>query len=56
MSTNNARSNGKEGEPEKYTFKGPWWRSQRCLVVAEEYDEPCHALSEKNIWLRPPGL
>lgn len=52
MSTNNARWDEVKAMPEKFTFKGPWWRRQRCLVIAEDYDEPCYAVTGKNIWWR----
>jgi putative SOS response-associated peptidase YedK len=40
ISTNNARWDSGKGEPEKYTFKPAWWRAQRCLIPAEDFDEP----------------
>lgn len=49
LSTNNARF-GKT-QPEAWTFKGPWARGQRCLVPAEDYDEPYWGTG-KNIWWR----
>ena len=49
MSTNNARFGA--GEPEKAVFRGPWSRGQRCLVLAEDYDEPYWGTG-KNIWWR----
>lgn len=50
MSTNNARFG--RGQPEAFTFRGPWWRGQRCLVPVEDFDEPCYAVTRKNIWWR----
>lgn len=38
MSTNNARWGSTA--PEAFTFKPAWWRGQRCLVPAEDFDEP----------------
>jgi putative SOS response-associated peptidase YedK len=53
MSTNNARFDPRRGEPEKYSFKGPWLRGQRCLVPAEDYDEPYYPDPDgKSIWWR----
>lgn len=49
MSTNNARWG--KGEPEAWTFKGAWRRGQRCLVPAEDYDEPYWGTG-RNIWWR----
>lgn len=49
MSTNNARWGGRE--PEAWTFKGPWARGQRCLVPADDFDEPYWGTG-KNIWWR----
>lgn len=49
MSTNNARFGN--GQPEAWTFRGPWLRGQRCLVPAEDYDEPFWGMG-KNIWWR----
>lgn len=49
MSTNNARWG--VGEPEAWTFKGAWRRGQRCLIPAEDYDEPYWGTG-KNIWWR----
>lgn len=49
MSTNNARWGGTE--PEAWTFRGAWRRGQRCLVPAEDYDEPYWGTG-KNIWWR----
>lgn len=52
MSTNNARWDALKGKPEKWTFMGPWLRGQRCIVPAEDYDEPCYAVDGKNRWWR----
>lgn len=49
MSTNNARWGN--GEPEAWTFKGAWRRGQRCLIPAEDYDEPYWGTG-RNIWWR----
>lgn len=49
ISTNNARWG--RGEPEAWTFKSPWARGQRCLVPAEDFDEPYWGTG-KNIWWR----
>jgi putative SOS response-associated peptidase YedK len=49
ISTNNARWGN--GEPEAWTFKGAWRRGQRCLIPAEDYDEPYWGTG-KNIWWR----
>lgn len=51
MSTNNARWSPKDAQPEAWTFRGPWSRSQRCLVPAEDYDEPYWGTG-RNIWWR----
>jgi putative SOS response-associated peptidase YedK len=37
MSTNNCR---RETVATAWTFRGPWGRSQRCLIPALDYDEP----------------
>jgi putative SOS response-associated peptidase YedK len=52
MSTNNARWDEKKGMPEKFTFKPAWWAGRRCLIPADDYDEPCYAVTGKNIWWR----
>lgn len=52
LSTNNCRWDAKRGMPEKHSFRGPWLRGQRCLVFAEDYDEPCYAVTSRNIWWR----
>ena len=49
ISTNNARWG--QGQPEAWSFKGPWVRGQRCLVPAEDFDEPYWGTG-KNIWWR----
>ncbi len=36
--TNNARS---EELAEKASYRQPWARSQRCLIPAADFDEPC---------------
>lgn len=53
MSTNNARWNQTRGQPEARSFWGPWERGQRCLVPADDFDEPYwgHGGS-KCIWWR----
>lgn len=40
MSTNNARWDSVRGRPEAWSFLGPWARGQRCIVPAEDFDEP----------------
>lgn len=40
MSTNNARWDTAKGEPEKWSFRGPWLNARRCIVPAEDFDEP----------------
>jgi putative SOS response-associated peptidase YedK len=49
MSTNNARWG--QGKPEKWSFLGPWLRQQRCIVVADDFDEPYWGTG-KNVWWR----
>jgi putative SOS response-associated peptidase YedK len=51
MSTNNARWNPARGQPEARSFWGPWDRGQRCLVPADDFDEPYWGTG-KNIWWR----
>lgn len=46
--TNNARA---EELAEKASYKLPWARSQRCVIPAEWFDEPCWE-SGKNQWWR----
>lgn len=48
ISTNNCRI---ETAPTAPTFKQPWARSQRCLIPAEDYDEPYWGTG-RNIWWR----
>lgn len=53
MSTNNARWNPGRGQPEARSFWGPWDRGQRCLVPAEDFDEPYWGHGgPKCIWWR----
>jgi putative SOS response-associated peptidase YedK len=47
-STNNARAEELE---DKASYKQPWARSQRCLIPAEVFWEPCWE-SGKNVWWR----
>lgn len=42
MFTNNARWDETRQRPEKWTFQGAWARDQRCLIPAEDFDEPCY--------------
>lgn len=49
MSTNNARWGN--GEPEAWTFRPAWRRGQRCIIPAEDFDEPYWGTG-KNIWWR----
>ena len=53
LSTNNARWDPARGQPEARTFQGPWSRGQRCIVPADDFDEPYwgHGGS-KCIWWR----
>jgi putative SOS response-associated peptidase YedK len=48
ISTNNCRIETAATAP---TFKGAWSRGQRCLIVAEDFDEPYWGTG-KNIWWR----
>jgi putative SOS response-associated peptidase YedK len=48
ISTNNARVETIATAP---TFKGAWSRGQRCLVIAEDFDEPYWGTG-KNVWWR----
>jgi putative SOS response-associated peptidase YedK len=48
ISTNNARIETVATAP---TFKSAWSRGQRCLVPAEDFDEPCWGTG-KNVWWR----
>lgn len=48
ISTNNARVETIATAP---TFKGPWAKGQRCIVPAEDFDEPYWGTG-KNIWWR----
>lgn len=43
--TNNARFEGIENKP---TYKGPWARSQRCLIPAQRFDYPYYADGAKG--------
>lgn len=47
--TNNARFEGIDKKP---TYKGPWLRSQRCLIPAQRFDYPYYAqgATGKNEW------
>lgn len=47
-STNNARY---EELAAKASFKQPWARSQRCIIPAEWFDEPCWETG-RNVWWR----
>lgn len=47
-STNNCRS---EEAPVKPTFKDAWHRSQRCIIPALSFDEPCWETG-RNVWWR----
>ncbi len=48
ISTNNCRIETVATAP---SFKGPWARGQRCLIPAQDYDEPYWGTG-KNIWWR----
>ncbi len=48
FSTNNARS---EELGEKASYRDPWKRSQRCIIPASSFDEPCWETG-RNIWWR----
>lgn len=48
ISTNNCRIETVATAP---TFKGPWSRGQRCIIPAEDFDEPYWGTG-KNIWWR----
>ncbi|MES2918628.1 MAG: SOS response-associated peptidase family protein [Pseudomonadota bacterium] len=48
FATNNARA---EELAEKASYKQPWARSQRCLIPAEVFWEPCWETG-KNVWWR----
>ena len=48
MLTNNARI---EGIAERVTYRGPWRQGQRCLILADWYQEP-NWETGKNIWWR----
>lgn len=46
--TNNARSEELEA---KASYKQPWARGQRCIIPAQDFDEPCWETG-KNVWWR----
>ena len=48
ISTNNCRI---ETVATASSFKGPWGRGQRCLIPAQDYDEPYWGTG-RNIWWR----
>lgn len=48
FSTMNARY---EELAQKASYRDPWKRGQRCLVLAESFDEPCWE-SGRNVWWR----
>jgi putative SOS response-associated peptidase YedK len=48
ISTNNCRIETVATAP---SFKGPWARGQRCLIPAQDYDEPYWGTG-RNIWWR----
>jgi putative SOS response-associated peptidase YedK len=48
ISTNNCR---RETVASAWSFRGPWARSQRCLIPALDYDEPYWGTG-RNIWWR----
>jgi putative SOS response-associated peptidase YedK len=48
LSTNNCRT---ETMASAWSFRGPWARGQRCLIPAQDYDEPYWGTG-KNIWWR----
>ena len=48
ISTNNCRIETVATTP---SFKGPWARGQRCLIPAQDYDEPYWGTG-RNIWWR----
>jgi len=48
ISTNNCRIETAATAP---SFKGPWARGQRCLIPAQDYDEPYWGTG-RNIWWR----
>lgn len=45
--TNNARI---EDLTERITYRGAWRKGQRCLILAEWYQEPNWELKTKNVW------
>lgn len=47
-STNNCRAEEAAGKP---TFRDAWRRSQRCIIPAASFDEPCWETG-KNVWWR----
>ena len=48
ISTNNCRIETVASAP---TFKGAWLRGQRCIIPAEDFDEPCWETG-RNVWWR----
>lgn len=48
ISTNNCRIETVATAP---TFKGPWLRGQRCIIPAEDFDEPNWSTG-RNVWWR----
>jgi putative SOS response-associated peptidase YedK len=48
ISTNNCRIETVASAP---SFKGPWAKGQRCLIPAQDYDEPYWGTG-RNIWWR----
>ena len=51
MSTNNARWDSARNQPQARSFWGPWDRAQRCVIPAEDFDEPYWGTG-KNVWWR----
>lgn len=47
-STNNARS---EELARKATYREPWLKSQRCIIPARSFDEPCWETG-RSVWWR----
>lgn len=45
--TNNARS---EDLAHKPSYRGPWSRSQRCIIAAWSFDEPCWETGRNQWW------
>lgn len=57
LSTNNARWDAVNAQPEKRSFRKPWEDSRRCIVPVEDFDEPYypHQSEERDgpcVWTR----